>query len=844
MIDFKKKLGLGTVEKKSNPIELYKSLDRKSEIGPLRPSQIHILDEWYKNYQNKKNLIIKLNTGEGKTLIGLLILLSKINSKDGPCLYICPNRYLFEQTCLEADKFGIPYCIIESNNEIPNDFTIGNKFLITYVQKVFHGLSIFGIDNNSAKVNNIVLDDSHACIDSIKDSFTIKVKRDHPLYKELLNLFEDDLKSQGEGSFIDIIDGEYNTLLPIPYWAWIDKKSEVLKSISKYKTDDKIKFVWPIIKDNIDKCLSFVTGYNLEILPTFIPINKFGSFDKAKQRILMSATTQEDSFFIKGFGFDIESVKNPLNIPTMKWSGEKMILIPSLIDDELDRDLIITRLCKPNDKIKFGIVSIVPDFKKQKQYETVGAEIAHTDNIYDIVNKLKTYNFGKPVVFVNRYDGIDLPDQTCRILIIDSKPFMNSLIDRYEENCRETSDIINIKIAQKIEQGLGRSVRGERDYSVIVIIGSDLIKFMKSQSTNKYFSIQTQKQIEIGLKVGEFAQEDLVKEESKFHIINSLINQVLSRDDGWKQFYINEMNNIELIDNQNRIYEILKKEREAEEHYYNNNFQNAVEIMQKLSDHFNDNLSEKAWYQQTLARFKYGLSKMESNTIQKSAFNNNRYLLKPKDGINYIKLHSISENRIKRIKEWCGNYSSNEEVKMAVESILNDFSFGIDSEKFEESLKSLGELLGFLSQRPDREFKKGPDNLWCGVDNKYIMFECKSEVKNDRNEITKSEAGQMNSHCGWFESEYGMDIKVRRVLVIPTNKLSYYSNFTHDIKILRKNKIKELKDNIKGFINEIIKYNIKDFSDEKLQEIINFYKLDNESIFNSYYEDVIKNTTI
>jgi len=35
------------------------------------------------------------------------------------------------------------------------------------------------------------------------------------------------------------------------------------------------------------------------------------------------------------------------------------------------------------------------------------------------------------------------------------KPFFNSLLDKYEENCRATSDLINIKIAQKIEQGVG-----------------------------------------------------------------------------------------------------------------------------------------------------------------------------------------------------------------------------------------------------------------------------------------------------------------------------------------------------------------------------------------------------
>ena len=61
-------------------------------------------------------------------------------------------------------------------------------------------------------------------------------------------------------------------------------------------------------------------------------VERFGSFDRAKQRIMMSATTQDDSFFIKGFNFDIAAIENPLTDTSQKWSGEKMLLIPSLIE--------------------------------------------------------------------------------------------------------------------------------------------------------------------------------------------------------------------------------------------------------------------------------------------------------------------------------------------------------------------------------------------------------------------------------------------------------------------------------------------------------------------------------
>lgn len=70
MVDFKKRLKKKEIVKKIDPVEIYDSLDRRSETGPLRGSQKKILSEWFDNRKDSKNNIIKLHTGEGKTLIG------------------------------------------------------------------------------------------------------------------------------------------------------------------------------------------------------------------------------------------------------------------------------------------------------------------------------------------------------------------------------------------------------------------------------------------------------------------------------------------------------------------------------------------------------------------------------------------------------------------------------------------------------------------------------------------------------------------------------------------------------------------------------------------------------
>lgn len=841
MVDFRKKLDTAKIEKKINPIEIYDSLDRRSVAGPLRPAQQKILERWFNSNVNDKDLIIKLHTGEGKTLIGLLILLSKINSGNGPCLFVCPNKYLVQQVIRDAKKFGVPFCTIEEDGSLPNEFVDGEKILITHVQKVFNGKTIFGLGIDYVTVENIILDDSHACIDAIRGTFTIEVKRNHRAYQEILELFKDALPEQGEGTFYEIQKGEYESFLPIPYWNWIDKSSEILEILSKYKDEKQFMFAWPFIKDNIKGCQSFISGQSLEITPVHIPIEKFSSFHNASQRILMSATTQDDSFFIKGLGFNLEAIKNPLQNPDQIWSGEKMLVIPSLIDDTLDRITIINSFSKPINK-KYGVVALTPSFSKSELYRNLGSIVPQSNEIPQVINHLKKGNFMETVVFANRYDGIDLPDETCRILIIDSLPFFNSFADSYEETNRLGSDFSNIKIAQKIEQGLGRSVRGEKDYCLILIIGADLIKFIKSSRTKKYFSQQTQRQIELGMEIAQMASDEVSEKNQPFEVVKSLMKQSILRDEGWKEFYKEEMNKIKPQNNQSKIYEILALERKAAVSAYAGDFEKASEYIQSIVDKYCDDESEKAWYLQILARYKYFVSKSDSNTFQKSAFLKNHELLKPSEGITYKKLNFINENRIKRIQEWIKEHKDFEDLILSVDGILSNLEFGISADKFEYALKELGIILGFISERPDKEIKKGPDNLWCGVSNEFFLFECKSEVNIDRNDINKHEVSQMNSHCGWFDSQYG-DAPVKRIIIIPTKNVSYHADFTHKVEVMRRGKLKSLRASVKAFFKEFSKYEIDSISDERIQESLNLHKLDIESLKSNYSENYFKRTS-
>lgn len=292
-------------------------------------------------------------------------------------------------------------------------------------------------------------------------------------------------------------------------------------------------------------CQCVVSGRELIIAPHRAPLEQFGSYADARHRVFMSATISDDSFLVRGLGLDPKVVENPLTHAGSAWSGEKMVVIPSDIDDSLTATEMAHRFAKENDRRTFGVVVLVPSFEASKDWKSEGATVTDAEGIDAEVQRLREGSYKKTLVVANRYDGIDLPDNSCRILILDGKPFGESLLDRYIESCRPDSDVIAMRVTRTIEQGMGRAVRGEKDYCVILLTGTDLVRAVRTREGREHFSPQTRAQLEIGLTISGLAREEVMGSSGAVKpadALQSLIRQSLARDDGWKDYYVEQMN--------------------------------------------------------------------------------------------------------------------------------------------------------------------------------------------------------------------------------------------------------------------------------------------------------------
>ena len=128
--------------KQTDPRKLFTTLKRASRFKRPLDEQADVLDSWYAR-RTAKNVTLKMNTGAGKTVVGLLCLQSCLNEDIKPAVYVAPDRFLTEQVIREARDLGIAV----TEDERDTEFLSGRAILVVNIFKLINGRSVFGVGN-------------------------------------------------------------------------------------------------------------------------------------------------------------------------------------------------------------------------------------------------------------------------------------------------------------------------------------------------------------------------------------------------------------------------------------------------------------------------------------------------------------------------------------------------------------------------------------------------------------------------------------------------------------------------------------------------------------------------
>lgn len=716
---------------------------------------------------------------------------------------------LVDQVLAEAEALGIDV------TDDPKDTAVqaGDKIAVTTIHRLFNGKSIFGVGNEGVKlkIGAVVIDDVHACIATINEQFRIQLPNTHPAYQAIFGLAKSDLQRQSPATFLDLKNSDPQATMEIPYWTWLNHRQEILEALHAHKADDELLFCYPFLSSVLPQCRCIINGQKLEIEPFCPPTDLIMAFSKAKRRIYMTATLADDSVLVTHFGANPQKLSNPIVPVSSQSMGERMILMPQELNDDLDAGAIrklLVSLAK-----KHNVVVIVPSKPAAEAWQADANQILMAANVVNGVDKLRQGHVGLTVL-VNRYDGIDLPHDACRVLAIVGLPEVTAYTEVTDIAVLSNSQSALRRQMQRIEQGMGRGVRSNDDYCVVLLLGAKLTARLKSPEGAALLTPATRAQLELSRKIAkQLADVDLKG-------LREVIDQCLCRDPDWVK-----VSKMALVKAKAQPSLTIDPKSVAVRRSFDlsrvGDHKAAVDVLREAANATPDS-DDKAWLLQRCAAIEHHVSAAESQKILLAAYKLNPNVLRPMEGVAYQKLSPHAMAHATALQKFHqSRFLEAADRILWVNQFLDDLVFHkVSADRFEAALDTAAEFIGIRSQRPEKLFGDGPDNLWALPASAFLVIECKSNATSEKG-ISKTDLGQLDQAMTWFNAKYPATVATP-VIVHPLRTLGAGATAVPGMRIVTEEELNKLRKSLEAFAKALSDPDTLN-SIKKLNDLINTY---------------------
>ena len=766
----------------SDPELLFRNLHgRASNVRHLWSQQADILRAYHREYLSASDVAIELPTGAGKTLIGLLIAEWRRQSFKQRVAYLCPTKQLAIQVGAQAMEYGINARVLigpqaEYQPEAFSDYQSGQQIAIT---------TYSGIFNNNPRIDSaqtLILDDAHAGENFIAGMWSVEISReDHSLlYLNLVNLLKDafsattyaDLRGESERESINATKVE---LIP---GSVVRANSASISDLLNNSVENGTPpwYAWNNIKTNLAACNIFVAGYGILIRPLIPPTHLFDPFISAEQRIYMSATL--------GLGGELERVTGIKRIQRLplpsgwenRGSGRRFFVFPQ---NSVSDNKMLEVVCNSIEKQGRGLILFPSRFDEDgtsvvKELEARDVPILRASDIEDSLDPF--IQLSKGALVLSRYDGLDLPDETCRQVIIAGLPCGSNLQEKFLWSRIAAHSLLRDRILTRFSQGVGRCTRSDNDYAVVFVVGRRLVEFMLKLENRRLLHPELQAEIRFGIENSRnkrpndfadqirafFEQNDQWTQAE--HAIESLRNQVVQKEES-------EFEQLQNVVSDEIVYVQSK---------WRGDLEDALQYARKVSDALNGDStrSYRAWWYYLSADAAMALSHESGkqylddsakDLLKRAAnccptiswfirLNNSITNTEDVEQTNELNIEAIDGIR-HQLTEWG---SVGPRFEKSIELIGNNLQ-ATPHKTFHQGLLGLGRMLGFDAQLP--EGNAVPDCVWSLGSHAHIVFEAKSE-HNPTNPIGVNDITQACRHGNWAKSELPTEETTKIVCLI------------------------------------------------------------------------------
>lgn len=504
LMAFKRRLA-SAAEQFDGPVDLYNWVSERTGSPPLWDHQGQVLRGWHKQFLTSSDVALELPTGAGKTLVAGVIGDFQRRTAGDRVAYLCLTKQLAAQTADRLSEFGIPNVLLTGRVKTWDTserarYRSGEALAVSTYSHVFNANP--ALDD----VTTLLLDDAHGAADFVASPWSLTIDRG-PVYHDVLSLLSDSLDNLVvQGLRRDSDDDKYNSgvYLASPHGV-MQVKDELERllhqaAVSGNLSDDA-KWARNLLDGHVDRCLIYLSHRGLLIRPMIPPTGTHAAFEDPARRIYLSATLGHGGELERAFGRrKIKRVPVPKGWDK-RGTGRRLFCFPQLTKDLSGSPDDVSAWVRERIKDAGRAVAISPDFRTTAilisdcvpdKFDTLSAS--------DVEESLDPFTGSDAAVLAlsNRYDGIDLPDEDCRMVLLDGLPAKGDLQERFVYSALGAQNVLQERIRARISQGAGRATRNSRDYSTVIVLGDDLVGYLTRSDVQSAFHPDLHAEIEFG----------------------------------------------------------------------------------------------------------------------------------------------------------------------------------------------------------------------------------------------------------------------------------------------------------------------------------------------------------
>ncbi|MFD0252084.1 MULTISPECIES: DEAD/DEAH box helicase family protein [unclassified Streptomyces] len=484
---------------------------RSGRFTQLRPGQLQVLAAYAEQHLDTPDLAIEMPTGEGKTLLALLIADHAL-TRGWSVAYLAGTRQLAERVEEEAEALGLDVVRFASKD-------YGGAKLDDFHQAQAVGVMNYWVYFNSRPVPQpadlVIFDDAHLAEQPLSGLQTLRIP-DIPgparqLYQTICELVA--AHTDAYPGLSAMLDGSARPgtppeLLSFSDWDAITGPARDAIEASPLVTDrelrDEAMYVWPTVRDHLTRCGILIGPSGIEIRPYHPPTALNTQYSRAKQRIYLSATLGSmDDLQRRVGGGPVTRLTTASPLPSSATGARRLVLNPSA-EPAFAQNVLGWALAQAQAAGGRAAWLCASHAEADTLEETLTASGHHVyrlrpgdDSMVDTWSRVAAGH----LITAGRYDGLDLAGDLCKLVIITTVPQASSEFERFVVAYLGDASFMRHRVGQRVTQALGRANREPTDRSLYLGLDPSFAQMLADPAVRKSIPTGTEPTIRASLEI-------------------------------------------------------------------------------------------------------------------------------------------------------------------------------------------------------------------------------------------------------------------------------------------------------------------------------------------------------